>query len=556
MAKPPPPPPPDQQLEARVTALEATTSALDTRVTSLEDTISSSLEERVTALESTTSSLAIDVAQQQSDLIALTDRVTTLETDKPPSPLPPPTDLWTTFTASEPSGEGASFTGAGTRKVYVDSAAADDNGDGSQAHPRKTIYAGSQLLRMGFPDWLLLKKGGEWLETVQMEWSGRSADEMILISAYGSGPRPMMKGRYNIGTPLISMGNRPGGDFIAIVGIEFYAYDRDPANPEYNAATADDGISGIVMLNPFHAFLIEDCKLSFFNDNISQAGTLGGPWSYDLRIRNNIITDCYTITHKASGIHTYMVSGLVVEGNVFDHNGYLEGVSENYVYQYNHNIYISAAAEADPSNTIDDSIVFRNNIMTRDASGAQLRTGGTFEDNLWARSPYPYSFALPNTGLTTIRREVVIEGAANAGQNFNWGIMGSRNIPPYDRGSVALSDVIVANSVSKSTNSVGIQFEGPAEVFSAVDCVVFNWPAPALTAPAGANTTGSIFDAEGANTAGFVDPHRSIAGYHASLGREASFESFIAEARKQSKENWRPEYTAKAVCDYIRAGFT
>jgi hypothetical protein len=53
----------------------------------------------------------------------------------------------------------------------------------------------------------------------------------------------------------------------------------------------------------------------------------------------------------------------------------------------------------------------------------------------------------------------------------------------------------------------------------------------------------------------FPDPNRDIASYHASIGGAASLASFMTEARKQSKQNWRVEYTAKAVHNYIRAGF-
>ena len=53
----------------------------------------------------------------------------------------------------------------------------------------------------------------------------------------------------------------------------------------------------------------------------------------------------------------------------------------------------------------------------------------------------------------------------------------------------------------------------------------------------------------------FVDPERSVASYNKSLGGEATFDAFANEVRKQSKTNWRKEYTAQAINAYIRAGF-
>ena len=54
---------------------------------------------------------------------------------------------------------------------------------------------------------------------------------------------------------------------------------------------------------------------------------------------------------------------------------------------------------------------------------------------------------------------------------------------------------------------------------------------------------------------GFVDPNRNLATYQASLGRRATFEAFICEARRQSKFYWRQEYTAALVNNYLREGF-
>jgi hypothetical protein len=53
----------------------------------------------------------------------------------------------------------------------------------------------------------------------------------------------------------------------------------------------------------------------------------------------------------------------------------------------------------------------------------------------------------------------------------------------------------------------------------------------------------------------FPDPERDIESYMTSLGGDASLEAFLAQARLQSRHNWRPEYTAKAVVNYMRVGF-
>lgn len=53
----------------------------------------------------------------------------------------------------------------------------------------------------------------------------------------------------------------------------------------------------------------------------------------------------------------------------------------------------------------------------------------------------------------------------------------------------------------------------------------------------------------------FPDPDRTVETYMATLGGEPTLDAFIAEARKQSKANWRKEFTASAVNAYVREGF-
>lgn len=53
----------------------------------------------------------------------------------------------------------------------------------------------------------------------------------------------------------------------------------------------------------------------------------------------------------------------------------------------------------------------------------------------------------------------------------------------------------------------------------------------------------------------FPDSGRCIETYMQSLGMEPSIDAFIAAAREQSRRNWKPEFTAQAVNDWIRAGF-
>ena len=53
----------------------------------------------------------------------------------------------------------------------------------------------------------------------------------------------------------------------------------------------------------------------------------------------------------------------------------------------------------------------------------------------------------------------------------------------------------------------------------------------------------------------YPESTRSIEGYQQFLGGTATLEAFLAEARLQSRATWRPEYTARTVNAWVRAGF-
>lgn len=53
----------------------------------------------------------------------------------------------------------------------------------------------------------------------------------------------------------------------------------------------------------------------------------------------------------------------------------------------------------------------------------------------------------------------------------------------------------------------------------------------------------------------YVEPSRTLETYLAGLGYATDMDTFVSELKKQSRFNWRPEFTAAAINDYFRAGF-
>jgi hypothetical protein len=99
----------------------------------------------------------------------------------------------------------------------------------------------------------------------------------------------------------------------------------------------------------------------------------------------------------------------------------------------------------------------------------------------------------------------------------------------------ALPGISFENNRHYSANSLAFRVASNGLNFS-------NW----LTA---AKETGSAFA-----QAAMPDPDRTLEGYAQLQLGVASKEAFMQEALKQSRYNWRPQFTADAVGDYIRTG--
>lgn len=101
-----------------------------------------------------------------------------------------------------------------------------------------------------------------------------------------------------------------------------------------------------------------------------------------------------------------------------------------------------------------------------------------------------------------------------------------------------------------AAGTAGMSFSG--NVYSCPDTQVLQFGGESETLPQYVQASGGR---ERVARVAFVDPNRTLATYHRALGREATLEAFLAEAREQSRHNWRDAYTARAVIAYIREGF-
>lgn len=518
------------------------------------------------------------------------------------STMPPPQIEWTTFTES-----------ADTLKIYVSNGDGNDANDGSAPEKAvKTLAKGISLLRDGKPDWMLLKRGDVWLESLG-EWkkSGKSATEPMLITTYGDQlARPILKTGSNMGLSALAGPLR----HIAFVGLHFYAHTRDPESSDYMGEIGGPGIQWIA---PTEDLLFEDLVVQFYAiANIQLKASM-----LNVRVRRSILVDSYSVNDNAQGLYVDGVKSLLVEENVFDHNGWnsnptLMGWANPTIY--NHNLHVQPTC---------DDVTIRGNLSSRASShGIQARAGGQVTDNLVLASPVGIAYGLvsddwdPKVGGVsgTVSGNVIADSG-----DIDMANAGGIGLQLGNIQSAMVENNILAHDASAGTSSIAIDIRRKTTPLVADEKVlnmtvqgniVYDWrggirfSTSALTnvmvqnndvqepvrASELVNYFGQPFSTEtkyagnhwfsvagamnwftvGANSQSFdqwvmatgeqgatntqmmyADTQRRADKYHESLGKAATFEAYMAEVRQQSQKNWRVEYTPKAILGYIRQGF-
>jgi len=484
-------------------------------------------------------------------------------------------------------------TSGDSRVVYVSSLGdGSDSDDGlSEANAKATLAAGKALIRDNFPDHLLLKKGSTFTTGLDT-WttSGRSATEPQLIGAYGTGARPSIHSGTANGITVD--GNDPNPvDYLFLIGIEFYSTSRDPNHADYAGIPAFNN-TGIYWKTGTGG-LIEDCAVRFYGGNMLLQPIINdNEVLNNLTVRRNVIVDSYAVdvggtTPHSQGIFTVNAQGLIVEENVFDHNGYLlrDNIEEEGgATVFNHNFYSSGCY-----NELTGPVIFRGNITANaSAHGFHRPPGGIIFDNLSIDNPLgllPHSCAAPaaSASITTYN---VIEGSADVTSSLPRG-SGIRPHVIDDVGAFIDHNLVLHEDSVDKTNQFGLNISCcVGNVDSSGDCAVtgntctnvvvtnniwYDWTKGCPKMING-TVTGFTYEnnfysdvptnctASGTNgnsaTHPFRDSTRTVSTYASTvLGLAATHAAFITAARAQSKDNWDVRLTAGAVNDWIREGF-
>jgi len=443
--------------------------------------------------------------------------------------------------------------------VYVSSSSGNDGydgycpeSDGQDCGPKATIVAGKALIRHEFPDWLLLKRGDVWTDESLEHWktSGRNADEVQLIGSYGADlERPLLQTGSQTGFYTQGGGGAPlTRSNIAIVGIHFQAHTYDGTG----------GPTGIRWLRQGENFLVEDCYIEGYRNNIVVQYGVEYKGLSNFSLRRCVIVDSYSTNGHSQGMYMTTVQDLLIEECLFDHNGWNDNVEGAEPTIFNHNVY---------SRHINHSIV-QNNIFSRGSSFGLTMTA----DNGTAS----VNDALIDNNLFVANANTFVHGTDDSDYSVvdsrltnNVVTEGGRDIPPIGPQSFGMEftnadgQIVTDNLFVHKTfggTSFAIRFDTD-QLFANVnvqDNIVYDWVDGTITPEEEIQGT----DITVANNqidmppSTYYDPDRTVGRYDTDiLGGDGTIESLMTEARKQSRFNWRPEYTADAVNDYIREGF-
>lgn len=426
---------------------------------------------------------------------------------------------------------------------YVSNSTGDDSNDGlSQATPLRTVRAGLSKLRNGFPDHVLFKRGDVWQEGFGgWKVSGRSAAEPMVIGAYGEGDRP----RFDFsGIAIERHGGTDGPmntDNLAFVSLHFNGKDHDITQGNTGPTRAPSCIN---WLRPASNILFEDVRFQYCGVVVQAEipGTVVG-WRF---YRSQFLDSYASDGEHQECIYLNGVSAFAIEESMFDLCGWHPKVPAAVPTIYNHCIYWQ-------KNGPTDGLV-RGNIIMRGAShGVQMRSSGRVLGNVFARNAIQgfladdvtsgdaFGEAIGNVFVesedTLPREGHPATGNAVVPRGWGWELITTMRASVNTR--FVMKDNIFSHCRGTGTcTTVPAEFRN-AEISSNI---VWDWKS---TVPR------DLKESPGP----FKDPDRTLASYNASLGGEESFDAFSEQVRKQSKTNWRPEFTAEAVIAYFREGF-
>lgn len=344
--------------------------------------------------------------------------------------------------------------------------------------PFKTIQAAAENADNGEGAWILLKRGDVFFESLVTK-SGASENEPFLYTSYGSSNEmPLLKTGANSG---VSYCCRSITNFW-VVGISFYAHTRNPEDPDY---VNGDGSTGFRFYSGethrTENILIEGCVFKFYLSNV-----INGPGLLtNIKLRRNVILNNYGTTDQghSQGLFASNVNGIILEENIFDHNGwYKQSINsdnskeDGQATMFNHNIYF-----ADNHNvTFSSNSFFRtSSIGTKWTAnnGEGSSTGLTLTNNLY----YDYEVGVSMGGNESEPpyrfRDIIVSGNVfdqpNVSMQTNRQLGWMMEMNDWDNG-VLSNNLLVHQKLSERTNCYGISIIGQNRDLTVRNNILYN----------------------------------------------------------------------------------
>ncbi|MFT4525766.1 MAG: hypothetical protein ACI85F_001922 [Bacteroidia bacterium] len=425
-------------------------------------------------------------------LIALAVQLSFAQTQMAFAQLPLDTEGWSVFTPSSDS-----------RIVYVSSSGNDataqyylpaDAAIGSDpfnpigpVNSYQTIAAAMLQMREFYPDWTLLNRGDTLYQSLSSNLqgqSGRSATEVKLFSAYGTGERPLLKTGIDPGFNLSYTTSQLAftTDNIAIAHLDFHAHTRDPESPDFTTTAngAQGGSGGFRIVKSGSNISIEGCKFSYYTNNSVQVSPGATNRLVNFKLRRNVISHNYRNVSGGAhcqGIFTGSdVDSMLIEENVFWHNGWSEDPVISSTGNgapatiFNRNAYLNRG---------EDDLIVRGNIFAESSSeGVQQRSGGIAEDNLCLKNSAGILFGQwqaiwPDEAVGGIVRNNVCLDAQDIDESARGGGIQFEQVD-----GVEMYNNVIAHQRSGTWNIAGISLANNFLNVNVFDNIVYDWSRP------------------------------------------------------------------------------
>ena len=440
-------------------------------------------------------------------------------------------DGWTVLRTSEDS-----------RVVYVSSSTGNDTNSGlTESTPVKTLTKAIALVRNEMPDWILLKKGdtfepeGTWQPGyIEFAKSGRSASEPMLLSSYGSGARPVLKG-----TCLKAIESK-SIDNMSIIGLSFqsnylaHQMQDDPLHLGNRQA--------ITFLGARTNTLVEDCVFSGQETSVRLASGSG------FQFRRNVVYDSFGL-----GFYADYARDMLLEENVFDRCGWQNGIQS----KFTHNVYLKEVSNVD----------IRGNTFSR-ASNFGVKLSGdkpdsasnfTIENNLFYDNGIGLDHSAGPTG--DIQTTFTHQNGLVRGNVFTERVGAQALVGWLRNGEDVVWDAnLFVHNWSQSIGEA-LMWGGHHHSITVSNNIVHDWKIEAGKNPlihrVDEFIDGLVYEGNEIEVPAnkYVDASRTLGSYYESISGTNDAVAFLTVVRDMSKDNWNTAFMADAVNDYMQAGF-